>query len=82
MGDGTTHWSAVWLRCVGKHAARLDERDDSWSRCDRTYREGHRLEVVVDGLSLFGGVQLRIDTTPVSPLGRDSTAQRHEIGFR
>ena len=56
--------------------ARLDERGGSWSRCDRTYREGHRLEVVVGGLSIFAGVQLGINTTPVSPLGRDSTAKR------
>ena len=30
-------------------------------------RDGRRLEVVADGLPLFGGVQLAIDTTLVSP---------------
>ena len=33
-----------------------------------------RLEVVADGLPLFGGVQLAIDTTMVSPLHRDGRA--------
>ena len=35
-----------------------------------------RLEVVADGLPLFGGVQLAIDTTMVSPLHRDGRARR------
>ena len=32
--------------------------------------DGRRLEVVVDGLSLFGGVQLAIDTTVCTEAGR------------
>ena len=35
-----------------------------------------RLEVVVDGLSLFGGVQLAVDTTVVSALHANGEAQR------
>ena len=38
--------------------------------------DGRRLEVVADGLSLFGGAQLAIDTTLVSTLRRDGTATR------
>ena len=35
-----------------------------------------RLEVVVDGLPLFRGAQLAIDTTMVSPVRSDGTARR------
>ena len=38
--------------------------------------DGRRLEVVADGLSLFGGAQLATDTTLVSVLCRDGTATR------
>ena len=38
--------------------------------------DGKRLEVVVDGLPLFGGVQLAVDTTMVSALRGDGTARR------
>ena len=37
--------------------------------------DGRRLEVVADGLSLFGWAQLAIDTTLVSALRRDCTAR-------
>ena len=36
-----------------------------------------RLEVVVDGLSLFGGVQLAVDTTVVSALHANGEARRN-----
>ena len=39
--------------------------------------DSRRLEVVADGLPLFGGVQLVVDTTLVSPLHCDGTARRH-----
>ena len=39
-------------------------------------RDTRRLEVVADGLSIFGGAQLAIDTTLVCPLSRDGTARR------
>ena len=38
--------------------------------------DGRRLVVVADGLTLFRGAQLAIDTTLVSPLHRDGTARR------
>ena len=38
--------------------------------------DARRLEIVVDGLSIFDGAQLAIDTTMVSPLQRDGTARR------
>ena len=34
-------------------------------------QDGRRLEVVADGLPLFHGAQLAIDTTLVSPVSRD-----------
>ena len=37
--------------------------------------DSRRLEVAVDGLSLFRGAQLAIDTTSVSPLSRNGTAR-------
>ena len=37
--------------------------------------DGRRLEIVADGLSLWQGAQLAIDTTMVSPLRRDGTAR-------
>ena len=39
--------------------------------------DGRRLEVVADGLPLFGGARLAVDTTLVSPLHCDGTARRH-----
>ena len=38
--------------------------------------DGRRLEVVADGLSLFGGAQLATDSTLVSAMRRDGTARR------
>ena len=38
--------------------------------------DGRRLEVVADGLSLFGGAQLALDTTMVSPLHCDGSSRR------
>ena len=37
-------------------------------------RDGRRLEILVDGLPLFGGAQLAIDATFVSPLHCDGSA--------
>ena len=37
--------------------------------------DGRRLEVVADGLTLWHGAQLAIDTTLVSPLHRDGSAR-------
>ena len=38
--------------------------------------DGRRVEVVADGLPLFGGVQLAIDTTLVSALHCDGSPRR------
>ena len=38
--------------------------------------DARRLEIVVDGLTIFDGAQLAIDTTMVFPLQRDGTARR------
>ena len=38
--------------------------------------DGRRLEIVVDGLPLWGGSQLAVDTTMVSPLTREGVAHR------
>ena len=37
--------------------------------------DGRRLEVVADGLTMWHGAQLAIDTTLVSPLRRDGSAR-------
>ena len=39
--------------------------------------DGRRLEVVADGLPLFGGAQLAVDATLVSPLHADGSPHRH-----
>ena len=43
--------------------------------------DNRRLEVVVDGLPLFNGAQLAVDTTLVSPIRRDGTPRprAHEV---
>ena len=38
--------------------------------------DGRRLEIVVDGLPLFSGAHLAVDTTMVSPVHHDGTARR------
>ena len=38
--------------------------------------DGRRLKVIADGLPLFDGAQLALETTMVSPLHRDGTAKR------
>ena len=44
--------------------------------------DGRRLEVVVDGLPVYGGAQLAVDTTLVSPLHCDGSARRGGSGKR
>ena len=39
--------------------------------------DGRRIEVIVDGLSLWHGAQLAVDTTVVSPLHGDGSARRN-----
>ena len=44
-------------------------------------RDGRRLEIVVDGLLLFGGAQCAVDTTLVSALccGQGTSTGRHSF---
>ena len=53
-------------------------RDLDLEIADRT--DARRLEVAVDGLPLFGGAQLAIDATIVSPLRGDGSARRGAAG--
>ena len=46
---------------------------------DTVQADGRRLEVVVDGLPLFRGAQLAIDTTLVSPLRGDGQPHRRSV---
>ena len=47
----------------------------------RARLDGRRLEVVADGLTLWGGAQLAIDTTLVSPFHQDgSPPQQNTVG--
>ena len=39
--------------------------------------DGRRLEIIADGLPLWRGAQLAVDTTLVSPIKADGTARRH-----
>ena len=43
--------------------------------------DGRRLEVVADGLPLFDGAQLAVDTTLVSPLHCDGSARLPPMGL-
>ena len=40
-------------------------------------RDGRQLEVVANGLPLYGGAQLAVDATLVSPIRRNGTPQPH-----
>ena len=68
------HWSLWALRCAEKLEA-LDQRDGQDLDVPEPRVDGHRLEIVVDGLPLFSGAQLAVDTAMVSPLHRDGTAR-------
>ena len=62
---------ASWVSSGG---GRCSDLQGGWS--SRFHWDGRRLEVVADGLTLFRGAQLAIDTTMVSPLHRDCTARK------
>ena len=59
----------------GRVTTNVMVRDMDLARPD--VHDTRRLEVVVDGLSLFGGVQLAADTTVVSALHANGDAQRN-----
>ena len=76
---------AAWVRCRERHRQDLPggRRTRVYERVragfgSRTVQPPRCLEVVADGLSLFGGAQLAIDTTLVSALRRDGTAREGE----
>ena len=61
----------------GSRWASHDERDDQRLGLDQPgVADARRLEVVADGLPLFGGAQLAVDATLVSALRSDGTARR------
>ena len=59
----------------GRVTTNVMVRDMDFVRPD--VHDTRRLEVVVDGLSLFGGVQLAVDTTVVSALHAHGEARRN-----
>ena len=59
----------------GRVTTNVMVRDMDLARPD--VHDTRRLEVVVDGLSIFGGVQLVVDTTVVSALHANGEAQRN-----
>ena len=73
-GEGASRWR--WLR--PKCAERLElgfpptSTSGTWTWPNL---DGRRLEVVADGLTLWHGAQLAIDTTLLSPLRRDGSAR-------
>ena len=68
--------SRVWQRASAEKEG-PEWQPISWCETWIDVHDGRRLEVVADGLPLFGGVQLAVDTTLVSPLHCDGTARRH-----
>ena len=57
----------------GRVSTNILMRDLDLAHPDVNVADGRRLEVVVDGLPLFGGAQLAMDTTLVCALHRDGT---------
>ena len=65
LGNDSSHVQPLKL-CEAIHAGKLTIRQ----------AQGRRLEVVADGLPLFHGAQLAIDTTLVSPVRSDGAPRR------
>ena len=72
--QGDLHWSGQPHRCAEKEVVACPVRNLDIEGGNPT--DARRLEIVVDGLTIFDGAQLAIDTTMVSPLQRDGTARR------
>ena len=70
-------WRVQQQECAGSRVAEFQPTFSSgiwlWTPVQA---DGRRLEVVVDGLPLFRGAQLAIDTTLVSPLRGDGQPHR------
>ena len=66
-GEGGSHWKARQPESAGKLEAESQPTSWSviWTLPEPRSADGRRLEVVVDGLPLFGGCQLAVDTTVV-----------------
>ena len=62
------------LRCAGRVGTNTFIRDLDTGEFNGL--DGRRAEVIADGLPLWHGAQLAIDTTLVSPLHGDGTARR------
>ena len=75
-GGGDLLWRVLQPAFAERRgAANVMVRDMDLVRPD--VHDTRRLEVVVDGLSLFGGVQLAVDTTVVSALHANGEARRN-----
>ena len=64
---GATVACNVLVRDLNIHPDRLDDR---------------RIEVIANGLPLWGGAQLAVDTTLVSPLDASGAARRHQRQYQ
>ena len=73
--QGVSHWSLPQRGFAGKQAAVCPRMSESrtWTWQAPNPLDNRRIEVVVDGLPLFHGAQLAVDTTLVSPLRWDGT---------
>ena len=75
--DVGLHWRAPWHASVVRHRGRVATnvlvRDLD---IPVPVNDGRSLEVVVDGLPLFGGAQLAVDTTLVSSLHCDGSPHK------
>ena len=69
-------FSRRFCRC-GRSLDAFGHHHAACSRAGVLGRRGFALEVVADGLPLFGGAQLAVDTTQVSPLHADGSPHRH-----
>ena len=70
-------WRVRQLECAGRRWKKFQPTSSSDMALDTVQANGRRVEVVVDGLPLFRGAQLAIDTTLVSPLQGDG--QPHKV---
>ena len=70
-GTGVLHWRAQWRRLVGGGSVSTLTCMKWICQCIAT--DNKRLEVVVDGLPLYGGCQLAIDTTLVCTMHCDGS---------
>ena len=77
-GDGGSHWRVPPPESAGKQEGVSPPtcKSEVWTSRFQTHLMVG-LEVVADGFPLFGGAQLAVDTTLVSPLHADGSPHRH-----